>query len=125
MKSRKLGFLVPGILAGILVVACGAAFTSPGDTDELVKIGQAKWPEASQSSLQEGHDLFVASCGKGGFCHKLVTPKSREAGTAPHQWGEIIVRMGKKANLNDAQRESVLRFILAVRDLPDSPIDAK
>jgi cytochrome c5 len=114
MKSRKAWSLIIGAAAVAVLVACGAAFIAPDVSDDLVRIGQSKWPDASQASLQHGRDLFTASCGKGGFCHKLPTPKSRTV----EQWNPIMVKMAKNAKLDDAQRESVLQFILAVRDLP-------
>jgi len=121
MTTRKTWFLVLGIAsAAILVAACGAAFIAPDVSPDLVKIGQSRWADTTQESMQQGHDLFVASCGKGGFCHKLPTPKSRTEA----QWPQILVKMGKNAKLDDAQRESVQRYILAVRDLPAAPAPA-
>jgi len=114
MTFRKTGSLVAGLSAAAILVACGAAFIAPDVSPDLVRIGQSKWPDATQASLQHGHDLFVASCGRGGFCHKLPTPKSRTV----EQWNHIIIKMARNAKLEDEQRESVLRFILATRDLP-------
>ena len=115
MESRKTFFLVAGlvVVAGV-IVACGPAFVAPQVSNELYDIARSKWPAATRESLYKGHDLFVASCGKGGFCHKLPTPGSRVVG----QWHSIILRMAPKAQLNESQSEAVLHYILAVRDLP-------
>mgnify|MGYP000993630511 CR=1 FL=1 len=114
MASRRIRFGFAGIVAALLVAACGAAFVAPEVDGDLVAIGQARWPDTTQTSLQAGRDVFTASCGKGGLCHRLPTPRSRTEA----QWGPIMDRMARKAQLDPDRRESVLRFILAVRDLP-------
>lgn len=119
--NRRTGIVLALVALGMLVVAaCGAAFVAPQVGPELVQIGQGQVPETTEASLQEGHDLFVASCGKGGFCHKLPTPKSRTV----EQWPRILDKMAVKAGLSQAERVSVERFILAVRELP-APAAAK
>lgn len=120
MALHRTRSLVLGVVAAAVVAACGAAFIAPDVTPELVQIGQAQWADTTQASLQKGHDQFVASCGKPGGCHNLPTPGSRTV----EQWRKIIIRMGKNAKLNDEQREGVLRFILAVRDLPPATAPA-
>lgn len=95
-------------------LACGAAFIAPDVTPQLVEIAQGQQAGITQDDLQRGHDTFVASCGRGGFCHKLPTPKSRSA----ERWPGILDQMAVKANLHAGQKQDVLRFILAVRELP-------
>jgi hypothetical protein len=113
--SRKTVLILAFVGVGAAVAAaCGAAFVAPDVSPELVQIGQSQAAGTTQASLQEGHDLFLASCGKGGFCHKLPTPKSRTA----ERWPQILDKMAPKAGLTAAERDSVQRFILAVRELP-------
>lgn len=107
-------FLWFGVLA---LVACGPAFVPPAVSPELVDIGRAQWPDTTQESLQRGHDTFVASCGKGGFCHRLRDPHNYPAAELPN----ILDRMAKKADLNDAQKVDVLRFVLALEKVPPAP----
>jgi len=99
-------------------VTSGAAFVAPAVSPDLVQIGQAQYADTTADTLQRGHDTFLASCGRGGFCHKLPTPKSR----TPQQWPVILDRMAKKAGLDDAQKQDILRFVLAVRELPRSSL---
>ena len=112
MGSSRKWFAVLAIAASAAVVAaCGPSFIAPEVTPELVQIGQSQVPTTTQASLEEGRELFVTHCHK---CHVLPTPKSRSV----EKWHKIIIKMAKNAKLNDAQRETVLAFILAVRDLP-------
>jgi hypothetical protein len=101
-------------LAALALCACGAAFVAPPVTPQLVDVARSKWTDATPASLQRGHDTFVAGCGKGGFCHQLKSPQAFPA----EKWPRIVERMGKKARLDAAQQQDVLRFVLAVRELP-------
>lgn len=129
MKTRRpclcdrcaLGLAAGAAAAGLLLAACGAAFVAPEVSPELVQIGQKRGPDATSATLERGRATFVASCGKGGFCHGLRSPKSRTEA----QWPPIVERMAKKAGLGEAERQDVLRFILAVRDLPEPPATRK
>ena len=91
--SRRI--LVPIAFA---LFACGAAYIAPAVSPQLVDAGKAKWPDATLESLQRGRDTFVASCGKGGFCHGLRDPHAYPA----DKWPSIVERMAKKADLKDA-----------------------
>lgn len=106
----------PVAVGGCLgVLACGAAFVAPEVDSRLVSIAASQQPPSSEEELRQGRDLFVQSCGRGGFCHKLPTPKSRSA----ERWPGIMDKMAPKAGLNPTERDLVQRFILAVRELPD------
>jgi hypothetical protein len=113
MNSRRNRYVLASIAAslGLAAVACGPSFIAPDVTPDLVQIGQSQWTGTTQASLEEGRELFVTHCHR---CHVLPTPKSRTV----EKWHKIIIKMAKKAKLDDAQRDTVLRFILAVRDLP-------
>jgi hypothetical protein len=117
MPARMTALVVGALSSVAVLAACGAAFIAPQIDSELTGIYQEKYPEAPPDALADGRQLFVGSCGKGGFCHKLPTPKSR----SEEQWPLILDRMAKKAKLDDDQKELVLGFVLAVRDLPDAP----
>lgn len=102
------------LFLGLLALACGAAFVAPEVDADLVSIGQAQQPPSTEEDLRQGRELFVTSCGRGGFCHKLPTPKSRSA----ERWPAIMDKMAPKAGLSTSERDLVQRFILAVRELP-------
>jgi hypothetical protein len=104
-------------LALVLAAACGPPFQPPPVSPRLVALGQARWPDTTAASLARGRATFVASCGKGGFCHRLRDPRAYPAA----RWPRILEKMAKKARLDDSQREDVLRFLLSVRELSVAP----
>jgi hypothetical protein len=65
-------------------------------------------PGATTESIAKGHGLFVANCNK---CHEHPDVASEPA----EEWPAIVDRMGKKAEIEPADRESVLHFVLAAR----------
>ena len=116
MFGRGVGRMVAGaglVALALGVAACGAAFVTPDVTPELSAAYAEQNPDAQEGDLERGRELFMSSCGRGGFCHKLPTPASRSA----EKWPGIMERMAQKAALNDAEEQDVLRFILAVRTL--------
>ncbi len=60
---------------------------------------------ASLVELQQGHDIFVKSCGK---CHKLKKPDSRTA----QEWTKVLVKMGPKAKLSKEQTALVYKYVV-------------
>lgn len=114
--GRDVGRMVAGaglVALALVAVACGAAFVTPEVTPELSAVYAEQNPGAQEGDLERGRELFMTSCGRGGFCHKLPTPASRSA----EKWPGIMERMAKRAALNDAEEQDVLRFVLAVRAL--------
>uniref|UniRef100_UPI003634C1E4 c-type cytochrome n=1 Tax=Flavobacterium notoginsengisoli TaxID=1478199 RepID=UPI003634C1E4 len=90
------------ILAGLalFVVSCGsqkmaAVATTPAEPSKTV----ALTPE-----LEAGRNLYENSCAK---CHKLYDPKK----FTKEEWSPILVRMGKKAKLDETQLASVTDYI--------------
>jgi cytochrome c5 len=90
------------ILAGLalFMVSCGtqkstAVAAAPAEASKTV----ALTPE-----LEAGKNLYDNNCAK---CHKLYEPKK----FTKEEWGPILVRMGKKAKLDEAQLASVTGYI--------------
>jgi mono/diheme cytochrome c family protein len=101
----------------------GCAFPPAGDLPPPVTAAdadsaKARFPDSSESSLNAGHDLFASRCNG---CHRY--PDIAKIDDA--RWPEILSRMGKKANLDNAQTHSVLSFVLVARShseaTPPSP----
>jgi mono/diheme cytochrome c family protein len=91
----------------------GCAFPPAGDLPPPVTAAdadsaKARFPDSSESSLNAGHDLFASRCNG---CHRY--PDIAKIDDA--RWPEILSRMGKKANLDDAQAHSVFSFVLVAR----------
>jgi len=60
---------------------------------------------ATLVELQQGHDIFVKSCGK---CHKLKKPESRN----PQEWTKALLKMGPKAKLSKEQTDLVYKYVV-------------
>jgi cytochrome c5 len=69
---------------------------------------KAQFPASTEASLNAGRDLFASHCNA---CHSHPDISKID----DKRWPGIIVSMGKKANLDDAQSRSVLEFILVAR----------
>lgn len=54
--------------------------------------------------LAAGQDLYTNNCAK---CHKLYEPKK----FTKEEWTPILVRMGKKAHLDETQMASITNYI--------------
>lgn len=91
------------ILAGLalFMVSCGTKKAAPvvsATANETAK-AVALTPE-----LEAGKNLYDNNCAK---CHKLFEPKK----FTKEEWTPILVRMGKKAKLDDTQMASITNYI--------------
>jgi hypothetical protein len=96
--------------------AAGCAFPPAGSLPPPVTAAdadaaKARFPDASEGSLNAGRALFASRCN--GCHHYPDVSKIEDA-----RWPEILSRMGKKASLDDAQTRAVLSFILVARSEP-------
>ncbi len=102
------------LLAGAVMLTMGCQPRGnahlPETTPAMAKAAQARWPDATVDQLTRGRILMGARCSE---CHGLADPASEPA----NEWPEIMRRMAKKAKLDAAQREDVLRYVLAARDV--------
>ena len=78
---------------------------SPAMVDHAAKA----WPGADPLQLQRGRALLTS--GRCSQCHGQPGPQSAKAG----DWPDVVKRMGRKAKFDDAQREDLLRYLLAAR----------
>lgn len=67
-----------------------------------------RWPESTSESLETGRAAFLGNCNK---CHGY--PDVHKVGEG--EWPSIVKRMGKKAGLDEGQKELLLHYILAER----------
>lgn len=115
-------------VAAMLVAACStskktATTTAPSPAASVVKKArngvyvpgneeltafQAKHPEATLASLNEGYSIYVGVCTN---CHKPKAIYSRSEAS----WPGIIDDMAIKAKISDAQKEAVLNYVLAIK----------
>ncbi len=90
------------ILAGLALfaVSCGTQKT----TTVAATPAEASKTVALTPELEAGKSMYENNCAK---CHKLYDPKK----FTKEEWAPILVRMGKKAKLDEAQLASVTDYI--------------
>ncbi len=88
--------------------AAPAAPAAPS-TSDLVKAAQAKWPDITAQTIDEGKDLYNTGACTG--CHgpKNIAKRSEA------EWPSIVDRMAHKAKITDAQKDAVLKYVLAMK----------
>jgi len=85
----------------LLAAACGTKKTAVAETPAAGK--ETKATELTPA-LAEGKNLYENNCAK---CHKLFEPKK----FTKEEWTPILVKMGKKAKLDDTQMASITNYI--------------
>ena len=100
--ARRLATLA---LAAGLGVSCAAALrhASPEDAAHLAP----QWPGTTVEDLERGRRLYVRRCSG---CHTLFLP----AAYPKEAWPGLVDAMAEKARLRPAEREDVVRFLVAV-----------
>ncbi|MEO7978542.1 cytochrome c [Flavobacterium sp.] len=98
MKSKFLTLVV----LTLILVSCGTQKTSP--VASTTQSAEPKKDVVLTSELMEGQILYSNNCAK---CHKLYEPKK----FSQEEWAPILVRMQKKAHLDDTQIASVSNYI--------------
>jgi cytochrome c5 len=96
MKSR---ILIVAIALALFSCATKTPATPPVTENVTVAKTVALSPE-----LAEGQNLYDNNCAK---CHKLYEPKKY----TQEEWKPILIRMQKKAHLDDTQIASVSNYI--------------
>jgi len=94
--------------------SCSVKLITPSQTD--ADRGAVLYPGYSLSDLNAGKALFEKTCST---CHRLKNPASRSA----EKWKKIVPKMIAKLNkkqgkrsLSDAEEESILRYLITMRD---------
>lgn len=103
-------------LACLFLSACfPKAGTVPGPLSmAAIESAQAKWPGTSAEELEQGRQLFLNHCNT---CHSYPD----RTAYSEADWPGLTRKMGKKADLKEAESELLLRFILANRSDPGAP----
>ena len=85
----------------VFMVSCGTQKNTPVATAQPAETVKA---EALMPELAEGQGLYSNNCAK---CHKLFEPKK----FTQEEWHPILVKMQKKAKLDDVQMASITNYI--------------
>jgi cytochrome c5 len=87
----------------LLVVSCGTKKAAPVAPTTPAVTAVAPAAELTPE-LAAGKSMYENNCAK---CHKLYEPKK----FTQEEWAPILVRMQKKAHLDDSQMASVTSYI--------------
>jgi mono/diheme cytochrome c family protein len=66
-----------------------------------------RWPGTTVEDLARGRTLYVRRCSG---CHNLVLPQA----FPPEKWPKLVDEMAARARLRPAERDDVVRFLVAV-----------
>ncbi len=101
---KKLVQVVCGLLFLVFPIACASL---PFPTDEALRRVSQERPGTTLSDLQTGRRNYVGHCAA---CHNLFFPSA----FAPSDWNRILVRMQKKARINDETTDSIGVYLLSM-----------
>lgn len=79
---------------------------APGK-EELAAI-QAQYKDVTLETLSEGHSIYVGACTN---CHGAKSIYNRPV----EAWDGIMNSMAPKANLTAAQKDAVMKYVLAIK----------
>jgi hypothetical protein len=99
----------------IFQIGCGFLFLAfpiacaslPFPTDEALRRASQERPGITLSDLQTGRRNYVRHCAA---CHNLFFPSA----FSPADWSRILVRMQKKARINDEMTDSIGGYLLSM-----------
>ncbi len=113
-KSRgHLRFL--GLLAfGMFPMACATTSGVPVPDSMTVSRAQAQWPGTTLVDLQQGRTAYVQNCAA---CHNLHDASE----FSPSEWKSIMVKMRKKAHLDDVTNDAILHYLSISTTKQDEP----
>jgi cytochrome c5 len=77
---------------------------------DLKASAEARYPGVAVADILEGQKLYYSKCGK---CHGLPEVESQTEA----KWPEWMDDMAPKANLDAAQKEKTLKYVLSARDI--------
>src|ERR1700722_11971125 len=107
-----------GLLAlGMFPMACattGGGVPVPEAT--TVSRADSQWPGTTLIDLKKGRDAYVQNCAS---CHNLHDASD----LSPTQWEMIMVRMQKKARIDDLTKDSILHYLLASTTKKDDSVN--
>lgn len=101
MKLRILSIA----FAAVVLTACGSAkSTAVASAPPAATTAETVPAKELTPELAEGKNLYENSCAR---CHKLYEP----AKFSKEEWQPILVRMQKKAKLDDVKMASITNYI--------------
>jgi hypothetical protein len=101
---KKIFQIVCGFLFLVFPIACASL---PYPTHEAFHRASQERPGITLSDLQTGRKNYVGHCAA---CHNLFFPSA----FTPADWNRILVRMQKKARIDDEITDSIGMYLLSM-----------
>jgi len=99
MKTR---FATAAAIFGLLIFSCSPKTTNPTTAKPVSEKTPAEL--AHDNEVAAGQSMYENNCAK---CHKLFSPTDFNQA----EWAPILVRMQRKAKLDDMQIASITTYI--------------
>jgi hypothetical protein len=107
-----IAIVLSAALAGCLPPRGNAALPP---VDAVMSAYAAKqWPDCDPTQLVHGRTVMEDRCTK---CHGMPGPDHETASA----WPKVVATMAKKAELNEGDQQSVLRYLLAAQATQGKP----
>ena len=78
--------------------------------DQLLRIANKRWPDATKASLTAGQVIYTTKCTQ---CHGIKSIQNRTEA----EWIHEIDDMSPKAKLTPEEKETLSRYLLSAREL--------
>ena len=93
------------VITALFLAACGTALKLAVPTEADATRAATKFPGTTLSDLSNGKLAYEANCAK---CHNLKDP----ARYSEEKWRKVNPRMAKKAGVDAATEELILKYVL-------------
>ena len=97
--------VIPFAAALGMTAACSGTLRHP--TLQDAELLASRWPGTTVADLERGRSLYVRRCSG---CHNLYRPQDY----TPERWPRLVDEMAHKARLTGAERDDMVRFLVAV-----------
>ncbi len=101
--------LILPLAAAFMTLPFACATLLPEPTAQDGARSNAIWPGVQLSDLQRGRKLYLENCAS---CHRLHLPSELETA----QWERIMVKMQRKAKIDDLKKDSIMKYLLTFAD---------
>ena len=106
-RESRGAFKILGLMAlGFLPLGCATTGGVPVPDSTTVSRADSQWPGTTLADLQQGRTAYVQNCAA---CHNLHDASD----LSPSGWRRVMVKMQKKAKIDDVTKDSILRYLLA------------
>ncbi|MGH7739787.1 MAG: hypothetical protein ACREL1_06535 [bacterium] len=115
-KWRKGPRLLLLLAMGALPWSCATVSGVPTPDSMILSRADQRWPETTTQDLVQGRADYIHNCAA---CHALHDASD----LTPDQWAGVMLKMQKKARLDDATAGLILRYLSGATTNRDPGVD--